>query len=203
METTRQTKILGTIARVEKRLAKLESMSEADVQKKYRNARHPDYWHKCDIGELREQLAANQKKLAEAKRLDEKSAKFAEKKAAQAVAIENAPKALKAFADACEARWFAFYSQTKVRKERRDWRTVDEIARDCQKARDALILDFLARTEKKCGTLTDCSGLHLSNSNDSVVINGFVIGAKGRACVQSVLAGGYNIQCLHVRVLVK
>lgn len=33
-------------------------------------------------------------------------------------------------------------------------------------------------------------------------INGIISGPKGRFSIKSVFAGGYNIQCLHVRVLV-
>lgn len=33
-------------------------------------------------------------------------------------------------------------------------------------------------------------------------INGIISGPRGRFSIKSIFAGGYNIQCLHVRVLV-
>lgn len=73
-------------------------------------------------------------------------------------------------------------------------------------AKDAriLVLDFYNRVKAITGEITDWSGIHCSNgSHGTVVLNGLVIGKEGRASVESILAGGYNIQRLHIRVLVK
>jgi hypothetical protein len=59
--------------------------------------------------------------------------------------------------------------------------------------------DLVYRISKVTGEIKDCSNLHIG-SNGS--INGFVTGEKAKANVETITAGGYNIQCLHYRVLV-
>ena len=72
--------------------------------------------------------------------------------------------------------------------------------------RDAknLILNLYNRVKEITGEITSWSGIRLEQgANFSSVLNGYVEGKEGRAYVESILAGGYNIQRLHVRVLVK
>lgn len=59
---------------------------------------------------------------------------------------------------------------------------------------------LIARIEKKAGEIQDAKGLHIGENGE---INGTVIGEKATVKVQTVFAGGYNIQILHYRVLVK
>lgn len=66
-----------------------------------------------------------------------------------------------------------------------------------------LILDLLKRVTKITGAVIDWSGLELTQGNTGAVLNGIVIGEEGKARVESIYAGGYNIQKLHVRTLVK
>ena len=60
--------------------------------------------------------------------------------------------------------------------------------------------DMVYRISKVTGEIKDCEKLYIG-SNGS--INGFVKGEKAAAKVETITAGGYNIQCLHYRVLVK
>lgn len=71
--------------------------------------------------------------------------------------------------------------------------------------RDArfFILDLLNRVKDITGEVTDWSGIYLEQGNIFPVLNGIVIGKEGQAEVESILAGGYNIQKLHIRTLVK
>lgn len=58
---------------------------------------------------------------------------------------------------------------------------------------------LIARVEKKCGNITNTSELYFELGE----LNGCVYGDKSKAYVTSITAGGYNVQCLHTRVLVK
>lgn len=67
-----------------------------------------------------------------------------------------------------------------------------------------IILDLYNRVHQITGEVTDWNKLTVTRgSKGMLVLNGTVIGKEGRAEVESILAGGYNIQRLHIRVLVK
>lgn len=60
--------------------------------------------------------------------------------------------------------------------------------------------DFIIeRTNKIVGQITDASQLTIGAKDD---LNGYIIGTKGVAKVQTIGAGGYNIQCFHFRTLI-
>ena len=60
--------------------------------------------------------------------------------------------------------------------------------------------DFIIeRTLKIVGEITDAAGLQIGAKGD---LNGFIVGPKGTAKVQTIGAGGYNIQCFHFRTLI-
>lgn len=210
--TTRQDKVKATIERVENRIRKLVAMTEAQIIKKYgykgdaevpaEKIRKDAYsWYEYDVKQACEQLENNKKKLEEAKRLDEKADARTAKAQQREQTLADAPQALKDFADKLCEEWTKWYIAN--RKKNQDWRSDETIAEDCRKDADWLILDFMARTEKKCGKLTDTKHLYLNNANFGVCLNGWVEGEKGTARVESIMAGGYNIQCRHIRVLVK
>ena len=56
------------------------------------------------------------------------------------------------------------------------------------------------RITEKCGLVTDAKGLEIGLNGE---INGVIIGEKGKAEINTIAAGGWNIQCYHYRVLVK
>lgn len=58
---------------------------------------------------------------------------------------------------------------------------------------------FIERIREVVGVIEDLSELYLGDNGE---INGIVQGKKCKAKVQTIGAGGYNIQCYHYRVLV-
>lgn len=63
----------------------------------------------------------------------------------------------------------------------------------------AKLLDLIGRINSVVGTITDAAGLYISSNGE---INGLIVGTEGRANVETIGAGGYNIQCFHFRTLI-
>ena len=60
--------------------------------------------------------------------------------------------------------------------------------------------DFIIeRTNAIVGTITDASCLRVGNKHD---LNGYIKGTRGTAKIETIGAGGYNIQCFHFRTLI-
>ena len=79
----------------------------------------------------------------------------------------------------------------------------EQIHDDNVQSAENLIIDLIYRVRKITGEITDWSDIRATNGTDGfTVLNGTVIGKEGIACVESITAGGYNIQRLHIRVLV-
>ena len=79
----------------------------------------------------------------------------------------------------------------------------EQIHDDNVQAAENLIIDLIYRVRKITGEITDWSNIRASaGTGGFTVLNGTVIGKEGIACVESITAGGYNIQRLHIRVLV-
>ena len=66
-----------------------------------------------------------------------------------------------------------------------------------------LIINLYYRVRNITGEIVDWSGISAEVGTQGFpVLTGYVIGKEGRAFVETILAGGYNIQRLHIRVLV-
>lgn len=73
-----------------------------------------------------------------------------------------------------------------------------------EKEAKALIIDLYNRVKEITGEVESWEYVHATQgAQGMVVLNGTVKGKEGVAQVESILAGGYNIQRLHIRVLVK
>ena len=76
--------------------------------------------------------------------------------------------------------------------------TDDEIHNANVRAAESLVMDLYSRINAITGEVTDWSYIEYNGG----ALNGIVHGQLGSVRVESILAGGYNIQRLHVRVLV-
>ncbi len=77
------------------------------------------------------------------------------------------------------------------------WR--ETMLKDMEAERIRKYDDIIERTNEIVGQITDASFLHISPEGN---LNGIIEGTKGRANVQTIGAGGYNIQCYHFRTLI-
>ena len=58
---------------------------------------------------------------------------------------------------------------------------------------------LIEQVEEITGEITDARQLEIGDKGE---INGYIIGKSGKASVQTIGAGGYNIQRFHFRTLV-
>lgn len=65
--------------------------------------------------------------------------------------------------------------------------------------RRAKLFDLITRVNEITGTITDAGALRIDPKGN---LNGIIVGEKGKAEVQTIGAGGWNIQCFHYRTLI-
>ena len=75
----------------------------------------------------------------------------------------------------------------------------EKLQKELDQEANAKYDDIIERTNAICGKITDARGLWVSAKGD---LDGIIIGERGTAKVQTIGAGGYNIQCFHFRTLV-
>lgn len=74
-----------------------------------------------------------------------------------------------------------------------------KLAVDLKKDAEAKYDDIVERANRICGTIVDASGLSVGAKGE---LNGIVIGDRGNARIETIGAGGYNIQIFHFRTLI-
>lgn len=76
---------------------------------------------------------------------------------------------------------------------------MEYVKKELDKEADRKYDFIIERVNAICGVITDASGLRVGAKDD---LNGNIIGERGTAKVQTIGAGGYNIQCFHFRTLI-
>ena len=80
---------------------------------------------------------------------------------------------------------------------RRGWNE-EELEKQLVKDITNKYFHLIDKVTKYTGEITDASGLYIQVGD----LNGIIVGVKGKAHIQTIGAGGYNIQCFHYRELV-
>ena len=75
----------------------------------------------------------------------------------------------------------------------------EKLQKELEQEANAKYDDIINRTNAICGKITDARGLWVGLKGD---LDGIIKGERGTAKVQTIGAGGYNIQCFHFRTLV-
>lgn len=183
------------------------------------------YWTMCDIASLISDIKRLGKEIKEAQNtLAKYEAQLAGEIEKEAQFIKEVPKQAKDMeqmliekwdeSDKHRRQWYRdeaerlgyadFVKQYRYGAWEYRYATDEEIHNGNVKSARAFVLDLLNRTKEITGEITSWSDVHLTvGTNGFPVLNGYVEGKEGRALVESIYAGGYNIQRLHVRVLVK
>ena len=86
---------------------------------------------------------------------------------------------------------------TQFNHGEKDWETT--MREDLEFEKNRKYDDLIERTNKIVGQIVDASGLEINEKSN---LDGFVIGTKGTAKIETIGAGGYNIQCFHFRTLI-
>lgn len=79
-------------------------------------------------------------------------------------------------------------------QEREAW-----LEKAMEEEKRAKLIDLIGRIMSTVGTITDAADLRIGPEGD---INGYIVGTEGKAKIQTIGAGGYNIQCFHFRTLI-
>lgn len=89
----------------------------------------------------------------------------------------------------------AFFVMYESRNFDNDW-----LETQIEEEKKNKLIDLMTRVSKITGEIVDASYLYIANDGN---INGYIIGKDGKAEVETIGAGGYNIQIFHYRVLIK
>lgn len=203
--TTKIEKKTATIAKKEALILK----KGGNPEEKYNEV----YWLAEDVRRLKREVEETKSTLA---KYEKQLAGEIEK---ESLFVREIPESMKAMQDELVEKWdeWDIARRDKIRKDRNEmeykawcrkynqyeksvlrYKSDEEIHQANMKDAKYFIIDLYNRVRAITGEVTDWSGVHAAGT----ALNGFIIGKEGRAEVESILAGGYNIQRLHVRVLV-
>jgi inhibitor of KinA sporulation pathway (predicted exonuclease) len=190
------------------------------------------YWLQCEIGYLQEDIRRLNKEIPEIQKTIEKyKGQLAGELEKESMFITEVPEAMKQMEVQLVAEWDewdkarrdnlkkvyqkvgykAFFKGTPERNfydthTNADFEfmylTDDQIHDSNVKYAREEVLDLYIRVKDVTGEVTDWSNISLEHGNRFPILTGFVVGKEGKASVETILAGGYNIQRLHIRTLV-
>lgn len=183
------------------------------------------WWLVCDIGHLEEDIDRGAGEIEETKKsLEKYEAQLAGEIEKESVLIKDIPESMKRLQTELVERWDAWdiERRERIKKDRSEmdykafckkynrserldfiYKTDEQIHNSNMQDAKCLILNLYYRVKDITGEVTDWHGITLDiGTHGFPILSGLVIGKEGRAIVESIYAGGYNIQRLHIRVLV-
>lgn len=180
------------------------------------------YWDICEVSSKQQDIKDSYKKLDELKAIVENwKEKVVKAELHEAVWSNEIPEAFKSYKDYLVQQWDEFDKKRRSRL-REEYKTLgykefdkkyvgclqsvlslknatdEEIHKENERSANSLIFDLYGRIYKYTGKVVSWDYLTISQGH----INGYVEGENSNVKVESILAGGYNIQRLHVRVVV-
>lgn len=186
-------------------------------------ASHDIYWTICDLGGYEESIKSCIKQIEETKKTIHKyEGQLSGEIEKESIFLKEIPDCMKQLQEQLVQEWDRsdmerqqFYKEKIKELGYSEFaRTYSHTAYDLihkgekqihdSNERDAkiFILDLYNRVKDITGEVTDWSCIRLTQGNTFPVLTGWVEGKEGKAKVESILAGGYNIQKLHIRTLV-
>lgn len=129
----------------------------------------------------------------------EKDARLAAKEQKQLSDLRTREEFLAVECDALDEflnEWEAGFIKWAADREEFLFQDIEELAR---REKEDKKIEFLYKVAEKAGSILDASFLRVAGDGS---LNGYVKGTKATVKVQTILAGGWNIQRLHYRVLV-
>ena len=204
----------------EKKLQKInENGWELDRYKYTGGNNYDAYWAICEYEGKLEDIKEATKKLAEAEQIADNWKKKYETALQRELTIATEiPEAFKQARAELVERWVSQditardtmmqrYQELSYKEFRKLYRyteemslrhTDEEFRKIEEREADIWLLDLYNRVKDITGEVTDCSHLYWGGK----CLDGYVVGKNGRASVDTIGAGGYNIQRFHLRVLV-
>lgn len=208
----------GTIQKKEKSIEKRSADLKSTNEDERRWAEVDIEWLKEDIKRLNREILESEKTLANYR------AQLSGEIERQSLLTKEVPEIMKSLQDELVTEWNRYDKERKenMRKDHSEMEYMDfkrkyrgqdtslmykrdeEINTANIRAAEAIILNLVNRVKGITGEITDWSNLHMNPDNHGFsILNGRVRGKEGTAKVESIGAGGYNIQRYHIRVLVK
>ena len=183
------------------------------------------YWITCDINHLEEDIMRLGREIKETENtLDKYQKQLAGEIERESLLVHEVPETLKTLQTELVTEWDEYDKNRRdriikdyhempyhcfcVKYRGKDtqirYKTVDEIHNENVRDAEAIILNLVNRVKDITGEITNWGHLYLEPDNHGFsILNGRVEGKEGIAYVESIGAGGYNIQRYHIRVLVK
>ena len=98
--------------------------------------------------------------------------------------------------------WITVYEIYKYNNKENRWDfelDLEKLTKDLNEEANRKYDFIIERTNAIVGKITDAGNLEIGASGD---LNGYIVGTNGTAKVNTIGAGGYNIQCYHFRTLI-